>query len=127
MFGHAGAVIVDHLVEIRTAGIEGAPPRRTFPIPDDRHPEVGSEGGLSGWLAKTRAAAEAAAAHGRGDTIVGVGADKGHARALEAFVDEILGLGPIVCGVDDAVRATRVALAAVASAREARVVPMSEI
>ncbi len=38
--------------------------------------------------------------------------DKGHAHALERFVDQILGNGPEVCGVDASVLATRVAFAA---------------
>ena len=43
--------------------------------------------------------------------------DKGHAHALERFVDQITGQGPEVCGVDASVLATRVAFAAIASAR----------
>jgi predicted dehydrogenase len=53
--------------------------------------------------------------------------DKGHAHALERFVDQILGQGPVVCGVDDSVLATRVAFAAIKSAREKRMVSLSEI
>jgi predicted dehydrogenase len=46
---------------------------------------------------------------------------------LECFVDEINGTGPMVCGVDDAVMATRVAFAAVKSAKENRVIKLSDI
>jgi predicted dehydrogenase len=53
--------------------------------------------------------------------------DKGHAHALEMFVDEILGLGPEVCGVDAAVLATEVAFAAIRSAHERRPVTLDEI
>ena len=53
--------------------------------------------------------------------------DKGHAHALERFVDEILGVGPEVCGVRAAVLATEVAFAAVASAREKRSVLLAEL
>lgn len=52
--------------------------------------------------------------------------DKGHVRALERFVDQILGTGPEVCGVDDAVLATRVAFAAIRSANERRTVSLDE-
>ena len=53
--------------------------------------------------------------------------DKEHLHALEHFVDEIQGTGPVVCDVDDAVMATRVAFAAIKSANEKRVVKMEEM
>jgi predicted dehydrogenase len=127
MFGNGGAVIVDHMVEVRTAGIPDAPPRIDYPVPDDRFPDVGTEGGMAGWLAKTRAAAEAAGKDGERFLATRPGVDKGHGRALEAFVDEILGRGPQVCGIDDAVRATEVAFAAIRSVQERRAVKLSEL
>jgi predicted dehydrogenase len=94
---------------------------------NDRHPQIGLEGGVSGWLAKKRAACEEAAAHN--DPLLQFTAepDKGHAHALERFVDQILGIGPEVCGVDAAVLATRVAFAAIQSAREKRPVALDEV
>lgn len=126
LFGNGGAVIVDHMAEIRTAGIAGAPLRIPYPILNDRFPEVGREGGISGWLAKNRAAAEAAGKDGNAFLAALPGVDKGHAHALDRFVDEIQGRGPQVCGIDDAVCATQVAFAAIKSARERRVVRLSE-
>ncbi len=127
MFGNGGAVIVDHMLEVRTAGIEGAPARTIYPMLKDRHPTVGTEGGVSGWLAKKQAACEEAVK--RGDPMLSftAEADKGHAHALDRFVDEINGTGPMVCGVDDAVLATRVAFAAILSAREGRKVNLDEV
>jgi len=125
--GNGGLVAVDHLLEVRTAGLEGARPRITFPMLGDRHPDVGREGGVSGWLAKKRAACAEAAAKGDNRLVLAAEPDKGHARALDRFVDEIRGDGPVVCGVDDAVAATRVAFAAVKSARERRMVPLAEV
>ena len=127
MMGNGGIVAVDHMVEIRTVGIEGAPARQTFPMQRDRHPNVGTEGGISGWLAKKRAACEEAAA--KGDPMLQFTAepDKGHAHAIERFVDQIQGKGPEVCGVEDAVLATRIAFAAVRSVKERRIVRMEEI
>ncbi len=125
--GNGAYLAVDHMLEIRTAGIEGAPDRLTFPMIQDRHPLIGTEGGVPGWLAKKRAAcAEAAAAH---DPLLQFTAepDKGHAHALDLFVDEILGLGPEFCGVDAAVLATEVAFAAIRSAHERRPVTLDEI
>lgn len=127
IFGQGGAVIVDHMVEIRTAGIPGVPDRIPFPMLKDRHPNVGVEGGIYGWLAKKRAAC--AEAEQKGDPMLAFTAepDKGHARALERFLDEIEGAGPKVCPVDDAVLATRVSFAAIQSARTGRAVNLDEV
>lgn len=128
VFGNGGAVVVDHMLEVRTAGIEGVSSRIIFPMEgEDRHPNVGKEGGLPGWLEKKRAAcADAVAKHDSGLVLDTAGPDKGHAHALDHFIDEINGRGPVVCGVDDAVEATRVAFAALKSAHEHRAVNMNE-
>jgi predicted dehydrogenase len=126
-FGNGGAVIVDHMLEVRTAGIEGAPARALYPLLNDRHPEVGREGGVQGWLAKKRAACAEAARAGDPSLIFTAEPDKGHAHALDRFVDQIQGVGPVVCGVDDAVLATRVAFAAIRSAKEGRKVGLEEV
>ena len=127
MFGNGGAVVVDHMLEVRTAGIEGVPPRITYPMLGDRHPHVGTEGGLFGYLAKKQVACEEAAAAGDSQLIFTAEPDKGHLQALERFVDEIQGKGPVVCGIDEAVMATRVAFAAITSAHERRVVALEEV
>ena len=127
MFGNGAAVVVDHMLEVRTAGIEGAPAKTAYPMLKDRHPDVGAGGGLCGWLAKKRAACAEAAEKGDSSLIFTAEPDKGHARAIDRFVDEIRGEGPMVCGVDDAVQATRVAFAAVTSAKEKRQVDMAEV
>ena len=126
-FGNGGAVVVDHMLEIRTGGIEDAPVQKVFPTIGDRHPDIGTEGGLSGWLKKKRAACLEAVESGNPMDIFTAEPDKGHAHALERFVDEINGTGPMVCGVDDAVMATRVAFAAIKSARENRTVRLDEV
>jgi predicted dehydrogenase len=125
--GNGGYLAVDHMLEVRTAGIEDAATTTTYAMINDRHPHVGTRGGVAGWLEKKRAAcAEAVAAH---DPLLQFTAepDKGHAHALERFADQILGLGPEVCGVDAAVLATRVAFAAIRSAQEKRNVLLDEI
>ncbi|NLW87533.1 MAG: Gfo/Idh/MocA family oxidoreductase [Planctomycetes bacterium] len=127
MFGNGGAVVVDHMLEVRTAGVEGAPATTLYPMLKDRHPKVGAEGGVSGWLAKKRAACAEAAAKGDPALQFTAEPDKGHAHAIDRFVDEISGVGPVVCGVDDAVMATRVAFAAIKSAKENRPVAIEEI
>jgi predicted dehydrogenase len=127
MFGKGGAMVVDHMLEVRTAGIDGAPPRTTYPMLKDRHPGIGQDGGLSGWLAKKQAACQEAAEAGDSSLIFTAEPDKGHAHAIDRFVDEINGTGPAVCGVDDAIIATQVAFAAIHSAAEHRIVSMEEI
>ncbi len=126
-FGNGGAVVIDHMLEIRTAGIAGAPDRKIYPMIHDRHPAVGAEGGVPGWLAKKRAACQEAAAAGDSNLIFTAEPNKGHAAMLERFVEEIQGRGPVVCGVDEAVLATRVAFAAIQSAKEKRVVRLEEV
>lgn len=125
--GNGGYLAVDHMLEVRTAGITGAPASITYPMIHDRHPQIGVEGGVSGWLAKKRAACEEAVR--ANDPLLQFTAepDKGHAHALERFVEQILDDGPEVCGVNAAVRATRVAFAAIQSAREKRPVLLEEI
>ena len=127
MFGNGAAVIVDHMLEVRTAGIEDCPDRMVFPMLNDRHQDIGTEGGLPGWLAKKRQASQEAVE--QEDRLLAFTAepDEGHVHALERFLDEVLGDGPIVCGIDDAVLATRVAFAAVKSAQEKRVINLEEI
>lgn len=127
VFGNGGAVIVDHMLEVRTAGITGVSARKLYPLLNDRHPNIGKEVGLLGWLAKKQAACEEAVHACDPMRIFTAEPDKGHAHAMERFVDEIDGTGPVVCGVDDAVLATRVAFAAIKSAAEHRVVKLSEI
>ena len=122
--GNGGFLAVDHMLEVRTAGIEGAPAKTTYPMIQDRHPLIGTEGGVSGWLAKKRAACAEAAANN--DPLLQFTAepDKGHAHALECFVEQILDGGPEVCGVDAAVLATQVAFAAIRSAHERTTIPL---
>jgi predicted dehydrogenase len=125
--GNGAYLAVDHMLEVRTAGIEGVPAKTIYPMVQDRHPEIGTKGGVSGWLAKKRAACAEAADKNDPSLQFAAEPDKGHAHALERFVDQILGKVPEVCGVDDSVLATRVAFAAIKSAREKRSVSLSEI
>jgi predicted dehydrogenase len=125
--GHGGVVGVDHMLEVRTAGIEGAPLRKTYPMVGDLHTLVGEEGGLLGWLKKKRAACDEAAAAGDPLRSFTANPDKGHQRMLDEFVREIRGEREAVSPVVDALRATRICLAAVQSLREKRVVRVEEI
>jgi myo-inositol 2-dehydrogenase / D-chiro-inositol 1-dehydrogenase len=125
--GNGSMVVCDHMCEVRTAGIKSVPAKITYPFLNDRHPDVGKQGGISGWLEKKAAACQESL--DKNDQALQFTAEpnKGHAHAIDRFVDEIHGLGDVVCGVDDAVMATRVAFAAIKSAREGRIVKLSEI
>ena len=125
--GNGGMVAIDHMCEIRTAGIANAPARKTYPFLNDRHPQVGTEGGIAGWLAKKQAACADAVATGDPLQQFSAEPDKGHAHALERFIDQICHGGPVVCGIDDTVLATRVAFAAIRSAQERRIVGLHEV
>ena len=127
-FGHGGAIIVDHMLEVRTAGIAEAPARKTYPFLNDRYPQVGSQGGLAGWLEKKQAAREESLRAGNADWISVAEPDKGHARMLGAFMEEIRGLRSApVSPVADAVQAVEICAAAIRSFREKRFVDIAEV
>ncbi len=125
--GHGGVVANHHMVEVTTAGIEDAPPTVAFPLLNDPYDGQVQEDGLRGWFAKRALACRDAEAHGDGARVMVSEPDKGHERMLEAFVDEIRGERGPVCGVEDALSATRVCLAALKSAREERFVQVDEV
>lgn len=125
--GNAGIVAVDHMLEVRTGGIEGAPPLQTYPMLNDRHPDVGQQGGLYGWLEKKRAACGEAAKAGDPMRQFTAEPDKGHKRMLREFIREIRKERDAVCPAATAVLATRVCLAAAKSMEEGRFVDLSEI
>ncbi|HOZ45972.1 MAG TPA: Gfo/Idh/MocA family oxidoreductase [Candidatus Hydrogenedentes bacterium] len=127
MMGQGGIVVVDHMVEVRTAGIADAPPRICYPVLDDPYPDMDGDGGLPSWLAKKRRVCREIAEGGDPMRILVPAPDRGHAHALDRFVDEIRGQGPRVCGIDEAVLATRVAFAAITADRERRVVRLDEV
>lgn len=127
IMGNGGMVVVDHMCEVRTAGIPGAPAFKTYPFIKDRHPQLGTQGGIAGYMEKKAAACKEAAE--TGDQMLQFTAEpnKGHSLALENFVDQINGLRGEVCGIDDAVKASQVAFAAIKSARERRIVRVDEV
>ena len=55
MMGNGAIVVVDHMCEVRTAGIPDVAPVLKFPLLHDTQPEIGTEGGIRGWLAFTSA------------------------------------------------------------------------
>jgi predicted dehydrogenase len=127
LMGAGGFIAIDHMLEVRTVGIEGAPARKIYPMLTDRHPDAGKEGGLSGYLAKKQVACAEAVEQGDTNLIFTAEPDKGHAHALDRFIDEIHGNGPKVCSVDEALLATRVAFAAIQSAKQHCMINMKDV
>jgi predicted dehydrogenase len=125
--GNGSIVVCDHMCEIRTAGIKNVPARITYPLLNDRHQNIGLQGGISGWLEKKAAACQDAVNANNPMLQFSAEPDKGHAHAINRFVDEIHGVGGVVCGVNDAVMATRIAFAAIKSAKERRIVKIEEL
>jgi len=127
-FGNGGAVIVDHMLEVRTAGIADAPARKVYPMLNDRHPQIGTQGGFAGWCEKKQAAREESLQAGNADWIAIADPDKGHARMLGAFIEEIRDQRSApVSPVADAVRAMEICTAAIRSFREKRFVDIAEV
>lgn len=124
---HGGIVVVDGMLEVRTAGIEGAPPITAYPPLGDRHPSFGACGGLHGWLEKKRQACLEASGSGRPMDQFTAEPDKGHARMLGEFIREIRGERPPVSPVQDALLALKVCVASVMSKHERRTVRVDEV
>jgi predicted dehydrogenase len=125
--GNGGIVVVDHMLEMRTAGISGAPASQTYAMLNDRHPQIGAEGGFAGWFQKKNAACREAAEAGDPLKQFTAEPDKGHARMLTAFIEEIRGEREPVSPIDGALRAMKICLAAIRSLREQRFVTLEEI
>src|SRR5690606_7311389 len=89
VMGQGGIVAIDHMVEVRTAGVADAPHRIVYPMLNDRHHTVGKAVGIEGWLVKKRTACEEAARAGDPSLQFTAEPDKGHARHLERFVQQI--------------------------------------
>lgn len=125
--GNGGMVSVDHMLEVRTAGITGAPSVKRYPMIGDRHVKVGMEGGLHGWLAKKEAACQEATTSGDPMKQFTAEPDKGHKRMLQEFIREIRGERSPVSPVSSAVTSTIVCLGAAKSLQENRQVELSEL
>lgn len=127
VMANGGFVAVDHMLEVRTAGVPGADLIRKYPMLNDRHPTVGTEGGLYGWLAKKAQACREAEEQGNPLLQFTAEPDKGHFRLLESFADEIQnGTAPLTT-VRQGLTAMTICHAAIRSHEEGREVKLSEL
>ncbi len=122
VYCQGAAMVLDHFVEVRTAGMESIPARVTFPLQEDRAPEASDGGGIRDYYAKRRAAELKTMATGdpgrffEFEPVV----DKGHRSHLARFLDAVRGKGPNPFPCAESLTATRVAFAAVDSLRHQR-------
>ena len=126
LYCNGSAVILDHFVEVRTAGLEGVPQRREFPFYLDPHPGISDGGGIRDYYAK-RLVAERIAVE-RGDPTLSLSMDaqpnKGHKAHLARLLDAARGLGESPCPIADSILATRIAFAAIESHKTGRTISL---
>jgi len=108
-------------VENEYYGIPGLD-RETFPLRRDCLPDVGTEGGFDGWMAKYRARVEGLTNSKEGHAELSV--DKGHKAMLDAFVRAILEDKPSPCGEMAGYLSTYLALQAIRSIETRQSLPI---
>ena len=94
----------------------------TFDLQADLQPEVGREGGLSGYLAKLDASGKEFAATGAYKLVF---PDKGHRGLLEAFAEAIRSDTPSPLDEIAGMRATYLSVRAMESIRQGRSLPVN--
>jgi predicted dehydrogenase len=126
MYCGGSVVVMDHFVEVRTAGMEGVAPRQDFRLLRDPLPDVADGGGIRDFYAKRRRAEQKAMESGDPQTALALQpvADKGHKQHLAAFLDAVRGNGESPCPCADSIAATRIAFAAVESLKIGRAVEL---
>jgi len=100
------------------------PWRKVYPLQFDDCPDVGREGGLSGYIAKLKRRGEVYAQSGK-KTWLRVAPDKGHYKLLDAFVDSILDETPSPISEIDGAKATYLSLRAIESIRLGKPLPVN--
>lgn len=113
IYHNGAAIVIDHLVELRVAGVVDEPFRRTFPILNDRHPQIG-EDGIQGYYLRVEAAQRDALASGDNSILPGQ-PDKGHYALLDDFVQSIQTGAQPACSAEVAAVPTAVILRALES------------
>jgi predicted dehydrogenase len=116
MFFAGAAVVVDHCVEVRTAGIQGQPFWETYPLAGDDYPHIHTDGGIQDYYRKTIALHQDIA-EGKKKTAPPPWPNKGHYEMLDDFITEVRAGSPGPCPIEDAVVTTQLILKAVESAK----------
>ena len=84
VYHNGAAIIIDHLVELRVAGVVDEPFRTVFPIPNDRYPEIEAQG-IEGFYQRIHAAQQEALEKGDNSILPPI-PDKGHFALLDDFI-----------------------------------------
>lgn len=84
IYHNGAAIIIDHLIELRVAGVVDEPFRRVFPVVNDRNPEIEADG-IAGYYLRIQAAQAEALARGDNSILPG-NPDKGHYALLDDLV-----------------------------------------
>jgi predicted dehydrogenase len=116
IYHNGAAIIIDHLMELRVAGVADEPFRRVFPVLNDRNPEIEAQG-IEGYYQRIHAAQELAVARGDNSLLPG-GPDKGHYALLDDLVHCIKHGGEPACSAEVAAVPTAIILRALESVKQ---------
>jgi predicted dehydrogenase len=113
VYHNGAAIIIDHLMEVRAAGIEGEPFRTEFGVLNDRNPEIEAQG-IEGFYQRVLAAEKLAIEKGDNSLLPGQ-PDKGHFALLDDFVQCVRTGREPVCSARVAAPPTAIILRALES------------
>lgn len=113
IYHNGAAIVIDHLMEVRAAGVEGEPFRIEFDVVNDRNPEIKARG-IEGYYQRVLAAQRLAVEKGDNSLLPGQ-PDKGHYALLDDFVQCIKHGGEPACSAKVAAPPTAIILRALES------------
>ena len=116
VYHNGAAIVIDHLMEVRVAGVVDEPFRTVFPVAADRHPEIGEQG-IEGYYRRVEAVKREALA-ARDNSILPEQPDKGHYALLDDWVQCIKHSGEPACSAEVAAVPTAIILRAMESERK---------
>lgn len=116
IFYGGAAIIVEHCIELKVAGIESEPFWRTYPLAKDSYSHIYSDGGIKDFYMKTIALHQDMV-KSNSPSDLGIWPNKGHALMLEEFVNAVLAGKPGPSPIDDSVISTTLIFKAVESAK----------
>jgi predicted dehydrogenase len=111
IYHQGAAIIVDHCMEVRTAGIPGQPYRRLYPAASDP-----TAAGIESWY--DRAVEAMRRPVDAGSPLAAPGPNKGHYEILDAFIQACRGKGENPCDAASGARAAVIVLRAAESLRQ---------
>ena len=113
IYHNGAAIVIDHLMEVRVAGVVGEPFRTEFGVLNDRSPEIAARG-IEGYYQRVLAAQKMAIERGDNSLLPGQ-PDKGHYALLTDFVHCVKHGGEPACSAIVAAPPTAIILRALES------------